>query len=84
MTARLSSKGQVVLPKKARARLHLRPGMKLVCEVKGDSIVLTPENPATERPKPITDPKTGLRITKSPSQTQVTSADVRAAMVDFS
>lgn len=84
MTARLSSKGQIVLPKKARTRLHLRPGARLVCEVKGDSIILTPENPSTERPKLITEPKTGLRITKSPSQTKVTSADVRAAMVDFS
>jgi AbrB family looped-hinge helix DNA binding protein len=84
MTARLSSKGQIVLPKKARTRLHLRPGARLVCEVKGDSIVLTPENPTTEQPKLITDPKTGLRITRSPSQTKVTSADVRAAMIDFS
>lgn len=84
MTARLSSKGQIVLPKQARTRLHLRPGTKLVCEVKGDSIVLTPETSTTGRPKLVTDPKTGLRITQSPTVTKVTSADVRAAMLEFS
>jgi hypothetical protein len=31
----------------------------------------------------ITDPKTGLRITQSPSGTKVTNEDVRAAMADF-
>ena len=84
MTATLSSKGQIVLPKQARTRLHLRPGTKLVCEVKGDSIVLTPENPTPERPKLMTEPKTGLRITQSSAATKVTSADVRAAMLEFS
>jgi AbrB family looped-hinge helix DNA binding protein len=83
MRATLSSKGQIVLPKKARTRLHLRPGATLVCKVEGGSIVLTPENPETERPKQITEPKTGLRITKSPAQTKVSSEDVRAAMLDF-
>ena len=36
MTMKSSSKGQVVLPKQARLRLRLRPGVKLVCEVRGD------------------------------------------------
>jgi AbrB family looped-hinge helix DNA binding protein len=83
MTATLSSKGQVVLPKQARTRLHLHPGTRLVCKIEGDSIVLTRENPLGERPKLVTDPKTGLRITKSPTQTKVTNEDVRAAMIDF-
>lgn len=83
MTTMLSSKGQVVLPKQARTRLHLHPGAKLVCKIDGNSIVLTPENPVTERPKLMTDSRTGLRITKSSPQTKVTSEDVRAAMLDF-
>jgi AbrB family looped-hinge helix DNA binding protein len=83
MTTRLSSKGQVVLPKQARTRLQLRPGMKLMCKVRGDSIVLTPETIPTERPRLVSDSKTGLRITKSPAEMQVTSDDVKAAMVDF-
>jgi len=83
MTSRLSSKGQIVLPKKVRSRLHLRAGDALTCTVKGGSIVLTPENPVSEQPKLITDLKTGLRITRSPAQTRVSSEDVRAAMIDF-
>ena len=83
MTTTLSSKGQVVLPKQARLRLRLRPGVKLVCEVKGDSLVLTPEQPAGELPRLIQDPKSGLRITKSPAGMQVTSQDVRAALLGF-
>ncbi|MBE7540494.1 MAG: AbrB/MazE/SpoVT family DNA-binding domain-containing protein [Opitutaceae bacterium] len=83
MTSKLSSKGQIVLPKKVRSRLHLRPGATLLCTVKGGSIVLTPESAALERPKFVTEPKTGLRITKSPEQIRVSSEDVRAAMLDF-
>ena len=79
----LSSKGQVVLPKQARLGLRLRPGVKLVCKIKGGSLVLTPERPAVELPRLIQDPKSGLRITKSPAGTQVTSQDVRAALLDF-
>ncbi|HOC01546.1 MAG TPA: AbrB/MazE/SpoVT family DNA-binding domain-containing protein [Verrucomicrobiota bacterium] len=83
MMTKLSSKGQVVLPKQARLRLRLRPGVKLLCEVHGGSILLTPEHPAAELPRPMRDPKSGLRITKSPAGTQVTSQDVRAALLDF-
>ena len=83
MTTVLSSKGQVVLPKQARLRLRLRPGVKLVCEVQGGSIRLTPEHPAAELPRLIQDPKSGLRITKSPAGIQVSSQDVRAALLDF-
>lgn len=83
MTTKLSSKGQVVLPKQVRSRLRLRPGVTLTCKVQGDSIVLTPEHPIADRPRLITDPKTGLSITQSPDQTKVTSAEVRAAMSEF-
>ena len=83
MTTKLSSKGQVVLPRQARMRLQLRPGVKLSCRIQGHSIVLTPEHPVTGRPRLITDAKSGLRITKSPKETRVTSEQVRAAMLDF-
>jgi AbrB family looped-hinge helix DNA binding protein len=83
MTATLSSKGQVVLPKQARMRLRLRPGTRFSCKVKGDSIILTPEQHGRERPKLVTDSKTGLRITQSPAGIKVTNEDVRAAMADF-
>jgi AbrB family looped-hinge helix DNA binding protein len=83
MTVTLSSKGQVVLPKQARSRLQLRPGAKFACKVDGDSIILTLEPRSRERPTLILDPATGLRVTKSPCGVEVSSEDVRAAMVNF-
>ena len=83
MTTKLSSKGQVVLPKNARTRLRLRPGMTFMCKVQGGAIVLTPESVPIERPRLEADPKTGLLITKSPGGITVTSEDVHAAMLDF-
>lgn len=73
----------MVLPKQARMRLRLRAGVKLLCQVEGHSIVLTPEHPVTDHPRLMTDAKSGLRITKSPANTRVTSADVRSALLDF-
>ena len=83
MTTKLSTKGQIVLPKQARTRLQLRPGTKLLCKVEGGSIVLTPEHPVSEKPKLIRDLKTGLMITKSPAHVHVTSEDIRTALVHF-
>jgi AbrB family looped-hinge helix DNA binding protein len=83
MTTKLSTKGQIVLPKQARARLQLRPGAKLVCKVQGDSIILTPEHPTSDRPKLTRDTKTGLMITRSPAHVKVSSHDVRAALLEF-
>ena len=83
MTTTLSSKGQVVLPKQARSQLHLRPGAKLKCEVQGDSILLTPQQPVKATGRLIKDSKTGLLVTRSPRGIKVTSEDVRAALSDF-
>jgi AbrB family looped-hinge helix DNA binding protein len=44
-TVTLSSKFQLVLPRKARERLHLRPGMKITVLDKGGVIFLVPERP---------------------------------------
>ena len=83
MTATLSSKGQVVLPKQVRMSLRLRAGSKLSCRVEGESIVLTPERGSREHFELVTDARTGLRITQSAPNAQVTSEDVRAAMAGF-
>lgn len=83
MTVTLSSKGQVVLPKETRTRLQLRPGARFVCKVDGNSIILTLEPRSLERPRLILDRATGLRITKSPPEVNVSSEDVRAALADF-
>jgi AbrB family looped-hinge helix DNA binding protein len=83
MTTKLSTKGQIVLPKQVRARLQVKPGTTFICKVEGGSIVLTPEHPPAERPKLVRDTKTGLMITKSPTHVKVSGDDVRTAMMDF-
>ena len=40
MTATLSSKGQIVIPKEIRDRLNLKPGTKLDLDVQGEKVVL--------------------------------------------
>ncbi len=44
-TVTLSSKFQLVLPRRARERLGLRPGMKFTVLEKGGVIFLVPERP---------------------------------------
>ncbi len=44
-TATISSKFQLVLPRRAREHLGLKPGMKLTVVAKGDVIFLVPEKP---------------------------------------
>jgi AbrB family looped-hinge helix DNA binding protein len=47
-TVTLSSKYQLVLPRQARERLRVRPGMKFTVISKGDVIFLVPERPARQ------------------------------------
>jgi hypothetical protein len=73
-------------PKRAnpeRGVTRSRHAVPSICKVQCGSIVLTPENAAIERLKLVTDPRTGLRITKSPDQMNDLSEDVLAAMLDL-
>ena len=47
-TVTLSSKFQLVLPRGARERLQLRPGMRITVLDKGGVIFLVPERPLRE------------------------------------
>ncbi len=47
-TATLSTKYQLVLPRRAREQLRLRPGMKFTVINKGGVIYLVPERPVRE------------------------------------
>jgi AbrB family looped-hinge helix DNA binding protein len=83
-TTTLSSKGQVVLPRLVRSKLHLAPGAKLFCEIKGDSVVLTPEHPQQWTREYVTDPLTGLRVTKASIDSEpVTTEMVKELLADF-
>jgi AbrB family looped-hinge helix DNA binding protein len=84
MTTTLSSKGQIVLPRLARTKLHLSPGAKFTCEVQGDNIILKPQAPKPKRRELVTDEITGLRVTKSNGdECLVTSDIVKAILADF-
>ena len=84
METTLSSKGQIVLPKKARQRLALRAGTKFTCQIEGGTIVLKPRNAPKEKPRLTRDPLTGLTITVGHSAgPTVTSNDIRALLEDF-
>ena len=84
ITTTLSSRGQVVLPRLVRSRLHLAPGTRLVCEVQGDSVVLTPQRPIHHERTYVTDPTTGLRVTKAADAMQpVTSDMVKTLLEDY-
>ncbi len=84
MTTTLSSKGQVVLPRLVRSKLHLAPGTKLLCEVRGDSVILTPEHPRRQQREYLTDPLTGLRVTKAAEASEpVTTEMIKTLLVDF-
>ena len=83
-TTTLSSKGQVVLPRLVRSRLHLAAGTKFLCEVQGDSVLLTPEHSRRLVREYVTDPDTGLRVTKAIENMEpVTSEMVKALLEDY-
>jgi AbrB family looped-hinge helix DNA binding protein len=84
METTLSTKGQVVLPHRARQKLALRPGVRFVCRVSDGSIVLTPKTAPLAKPRLFRDATTGLTVTQGPANaTPVTSEQVRAALADF-
>lgn len=83
MTTTLSSKGQVVLPRRVRAQLGLRPGMKFDVNTKGESVVLVPRGPRGAA-KLVRDRKSGLpTLIPPPGTPPMTSDAVRAALADF-
>lgn len=81
-TTTLSSKGQVVLPRLIRTQLRLAPGSRLRCEVHGDSVVLTPEQPQKFVRKHVIDPDTGLRVSKASKQMEKVSSEMIKALME--
>jgi len=84
VTTRLSSKGQVVLPRFLRSKLGLVPGTELRCELRGNSVVLTPQGVRVRKREHVIDPRTGLRVTKwVRGAKRVTSEMVKALQEEF-
>jgi AbrB family looped-hinge helix DNA binding protein len=83
-TTILSSKGQVVLPRLVRSKLHLAPGTKFLCEIQGNSVILTPEQPLSFVREYVTEPQTGLRVTKAFEHAEpITSEMIKTLLEDF-
>ena len=84
MQAKVSTKGQVVLPGPLRRRLGIREGDPLEVNVEAGSIVLTPRNKRTLRAKIVTDAITGLPVlsvgTDSP---ELSSKEVEEILANF-
>ncbi len=60
------------------------PGAKLLCEIQGDSVILTPEHPRRFVREYVTDPHTGLRVTKAHEDGEtVTTETIKAFLEDY-
>ena len=84
MQARVSTKGQIVLPEPLRRRLDIRAGDDLDASVQAGRIVLTPRRKPARRARIVTDPVTGLPVlTVGPEGPKLTSREVRTMLADF-
>lgn len=79
----LSTKGQIVLPKKLRQQLGLRPGDRLEARVAGNEIILKPRHSARPRARIIKDPVTGWPVLYAPGAPPITNEDVARMLADF-
>jgi hypothetical protein len=56
--------------------------MKLICEVQGDSVVLTPEHPQRQAREYVMDQLTGLRVRKAVDMVQPVTTEMISALLE--
>ncbi len=84
MTITLSSKCQVVIPRRFRRRLGLEPGLKLEVSLKDGGVLMRPVQPhKLHRYKIKRDKKTGLPYVADARVPKVTAKEVAAALEEF-
>jgi AbrB family looped-hinge helix DNA binding protein len=84
MKTRVSTKGQVVLPKPIRRELGLRPGDPLEAQVESGRIVLIPRRIRSQKVKILRDPITGLPVLSAgPDAPALTSKQVAEILSEF-
>jgi AbrB family looped-hinge helix DNA binding protein len=84
MRTRVSTKGQVVIPRAVREKFALRPGDSLEALVEGDRIVLVPTRKRTRKPRILRDSLTGLPVLSAGRNTpRLTSKQVADILADF-
>jgi len=84
MEAKLSTKGQVVLPVQIRRKLGLQPGDRLDTKVEEGRIVLTPRRARSRKINIVVDPVTGLPLLSAgPDASQLSSKQVREILSEL-
>jgi AbrB family looped-hinge helix DNA binding protein len=81
---KLSSKGQVVLPKIARSKYGLKAGDSMELVMKKDEMKLVPSKPKKRKGRIVKDPVTGMAcLTFGPGAPTITSEMVNKLLEDF-
>jgi len=84
MQTKVSSKGQVVIPRPIRHRLGIRAGDSLNANIEAGRIVLTPLRKRLHRVSIIADPITGLPVLSAGLDAPVLSSkEVEDILVNF-
>jgi len=84
MRAKLSTKGQIVLPGPIRRRLGLQAGDSLDAKVQAGRVVLTPHRSRSRKSRIVVDPITGLPVLSAgPQAPLLSSKQVREILAEF-
>lgn len=84
METKLSTKGQVVLPRQIRRKLGLQPGDSLDARVQAGSVLLTPRRMRSRKAKILLDAITGLPVLSAgEGAPPLTSGQVREIFDEF-
>ena len=84
MLTKLSTKGQVVLPRPIREKMGLEPGDHLSATIEENRIVLTPNRKPRPKLRIVKDPITGLpMLTAGRGAPKLTSKEVARILAEF-
>lgn len=64
-----------MLPRLGGTQLRRAPRVKLMCEIRGDSVILTPQSTRGSK-EYFTDPVSGLRVSKRKPRAEAVSSDI--------
>lgn len=80
-TATLSTKGQLVIPSRFRAALHLQPGDQVAFSLEGDRLVIRRTTPTKAR---LVENRRGRKVLIAPADAPpMNTESVKAIMADF-
>jgi AbrB family looped-hinge helix DNA binding protein len=84
MKTKVSTKGQVVLPRRVRQKLGLQPGDSPGIKLEGERIILIPQRARRGKARIMKDLITGMPVlTFGHDEAKLTSEQVREILADF-